>query len=146
MAKKGEVVEAIIKLQVPAGQASPAPPIGPALGQQGLNIMDFCNQFNAATKGMEQGIPLPVEISVLPKRAFTFKVKSPPAAVLLKKAAGVTSASATPNSVKVGTLVTRAQLEEIARTKDADMTSADMDAAVRTLAGSARSMGIEVEI
>lgn len=141
MAKK---VEAYIKLQVAAGKANPSPPVGPALGQHGLNIMEFCKAFNAQTQSMEAGAPVPVIISVYSDRSFTFEVKTPPAAFLLRKAAGVTSGSGRPNTDKVGS-VTRAQLEEIAKTKDADMTAADLDAAVRTIAGSARSMGIDVE-
>lgn len=141
MAKK---VEAYIKLQVPAGQANPSPPVGPALGQHGVNIMEFCKAFNAATQGMEQGLPIPVVISVYSDRSFTYVTKTPPASILLKKAAGIKSGSATPNIKKVGK-VTRAQLEEIATTKMADLTAADMDAAVRTIAGSARAAGIEVE-
>ena len=141
MAKK---VEAYIKLQVAAGKANPSPPVGPALGQHGLNIMEFCKAFNAQTQSMEAGAPVPVIISVYSDRSFTFEVKTPPAAFLLKKAAGITSGSARPNTDKVGT-VTRAQLEEIANTKEVDLTAADLDAAVRTIAGSARSMGINVE-
>ena len=141
MAKK---VTGIIKLQIPAGQANPAPPVGPALGQHGVNIMEFCKAFNAATQKIEQGMPVPVVITVYSDRSFTFITKTPPASVLLKKAAGLKSGSATPNTNKVGK-VTRAQLEEIARSKEPDLTAADMDAAVRTIAGSARSMGIEVE-
>ena len=141
MAKK---VTGFLKLQVPAGAANPAPPIGPALGQRGLNIMEFCKAFNAKTQGMEPGLPTPVIITVYSDRSFTFETKSTPASVLLKKAAGLTSGSARPNTVKVGT-VTRAQLEEIAKTKTADLTAADLDAAVRTIAGSARSMGLNVE-
>ena len=141
MAKK---VEAYIKLQVAAGKANPSPPVGPALGQHGLNIMEFCKAFNAQTQGMEAGSPTPVIISVYNDRSFTFEVKTPPASYLLKKAAGVKSGSGRPNTEKVGT-VNRAQLEEIAATKQADLTAADMDAAVRTIAGSARSMGINVE-
>ncbi|MCG8435049.1 MAG: 50S ribosomal protein L11 [Gammaproteobacteria bacterium] len=141
MAKK---VEAYIKLQVPAGQANPSPPVGPALGQHGVNIMEFCKAFNAATQGTEPGLPVPVVITVYADRSFTFVTKTPPAAVLLKKAAGLKSGSPTPNTKKVGK-VTRAQLEEIAKAKEPDLTSADLDAAVRTIAGSARSMGIEVE-
>ncbi len=141
MAKK---VEAYIKLQVPAGQANPSPPVGPALGQHGVNIMEFCKAFNAATQSMEQGLPIPVVISVYSDRSFTYITKTPPASVLLKKAAGITSGSGTPNSKKVGK-VTRAQLEEIATTKMPDLTAADMDAAVRTIAGSARAAGIETE-
>lgn len=141
MAKK---VEAYIKLQVAAGKANPSPPVGPALGQHGLNIMEFCKAFNAQTQSMEAGAPVPVIISVYSDRSFTFEVKTPPAAYLLRKAAGITSGSGRPNTEKVGS-VTRAQLEEIANIKDADMTAADLDAAVRTIAGSARSMGIDVE-
>lgn len=141
MAKK---VEAYIKLQVPAGQANPSPPVGPALGQHGVNIMEFCKAFNAATQGMEQGLPIPVVISVYSDRSFTYVTKTPPAAILLKKAAGIKSGSGTPNTKKVGK-VTRAQLEEIATTKMPDLTAADMDAAVRTIAGSARAAGIETE-
>ena len=141
MAKK---IQAYIKLQVKAGQANPSPPVGPALGQRGLNIMEFCKAFNAKTQGMEPGLPTPVIITVYSDRSFTFETKSTPAAVLLKKAAGIASGSARPNTQKVGT-VTRAQLEEIAKTKQADLTSADLDAAVRTIAGSARSMGLNVE-
>ena len=141
MAKK---IVGFIKLQVPAGKANPSPPIGPALGQRGLNIMEFCKAFNARTQGMEAGLPTPVIITVYSDRSFTFETKSTPASVLLKKAAGLTSGSARPNTVKVGT-VTRAQLEEIAKTKNADLTAADMEAAVRTIAGSARSMGLNVE-
>ena len=141
MAKK---VEAYIKLQVAAGKANPSPPVGPALGQHGLNIMEFCKAFNAQTQSMEAGSPVPVIISVYSDRSFTFEVKTPPAAFLLRKAAGIKSGSGRPNTEKVGS-VTRAQLEEIANLKDADLTAADLDAAVRTIAGSARSMGIEVE-
>ena len=141
MAKK---VEAYIKLQVAAGKANPSPPVGPALGQHGLNIMEFCKAFNAQTQSMEAGSPVPVIISVYSDRSFTFEVKTPPAAFLLRKAAGITSGSGLPNTEKVGS-VTRAQLEEIAKTKEADLTAADLDAAVRTIAGSARSMGLNVE-
>ena len=137
-------IDGYIKLQVPAGGASPSPPVGPALGQHGLNLMDFCNAFNARTKEMEKGLPVPVVITVYNDKSFDFIVKTTPAAVLIRKAAGIQKGSGTPNSVKVGK-VTRAQLEEIAKTKDPDLTAADMDAAVRTLAGSARSAGIEVE-
>jgi large subunit ribosomal protein L11 len=133
-----------IKLQVAAGQANPSPPVGPALGQHGVNIMEFCKAFNAATQGMEQGMPIPVVITVYSDRSFTFVTKTPPAAVLLKKAAGIKSGSGTPNSKKVGK-VTRAQIEEIAKLKEPDLNSADLEAAVRTIAGSARSMGLEVE-
>ena len=141
MAKK---VEAYIKLQVAAGQANPSPPVGPALGQHGVNIMDFCKAFNAQTQSVEQGLPIPVVITVYSDRSFTFETKTPPASFLLKKAAGVKSGSGRPNTEKVGT-VTRAQLEEIAKTKEPDLTAADLDAAVRTIAGSARSMGLNVE-
>lgn len=141
MAKK---VQAYIKLQVKAGQANPSPPVGPALGQHGVNIMEFCKAFNAETQSLEPGLPIPVVITVYSDRSFTFITKTPPAAILLKKAAGIKSGSGRPNTEKVGT-VTRAQLEEIAKTKDADLTAADMDAAVRTIAGSARSMGLNVE-
>ena len=137
-------IDGYIKLQVPAGGASPSPPVGPALGQHGLNLMDFCNAFNARTKEMEKGLPVPVVITVYNDKSFDFIVKTTPAAVLIRKAAGIQKGSGTPNSVKVGK-VTRAQLEEIAKTKDPDLTAADKDAAVRTLAGSARSAGIEVE-
>ncbi len=141
MAKK---VEAYIKLQVPAGQANPSPPVGPALGQHGVNIMEFCKTFNAQTQSMEQGLPIPVVITVYNDRSFTFITKTPPASVLLKKAAGIDKGSATPNSAKVGK-VTGEQLEEIARAKQPDLTAADMEASVRTIAGSARSMGLDVE-
>jgi len=141
MAKK---IEAYIKLQVAAGQANPSPPVGPALGQHGVNIMEFCKAFNAQTQKMEQGMPIPVVITVYNDRSFTFITKTPPASILLKKAAGLKSGSAVPNRDKVGK-VSRAQLEEIATTKKPDLTAADMDAAVRTIAGSARSMGIETE-
>lgn len=141
MAKK---VEAYIKLQVAAGQANPSPPVGPALGQHGVNIMEFCKAFNAQSQNMEQGMPIPVVITVYNDRSFTFVTKTPPASILLKKAAGLAKGSGTPNTNKVGK-VTRAQLEEIANTKEPDLTAADLDAAVRTIAGSARSMGIEVE-
>ena len=137
-------IDGYIKLQVPAGGASPSPPVGPALGQHGLNLMDFCNAFNARTKEMEKGLPVPVVITVYNDKSFDFIVKTTPAAVLIRKAAGIQKGSGTPNSEKVGK-VTRAQLEEIAKAKDPDLTAADMDAAVRTLAGSARSAGIEVE-
>ena len=141
MAKK---VSGYIKLQVPAGQANPSPPIGPALGQHGVNIMEFCKAFNASTQSLENGMPIPVVITVYSDRSFTFITKTPPAAVLLRKAAGIPKGSGEPNTKKVGT-VTRAQLEEIAKTKEPDLTAADMDAAVRTIAGSARSMGLNVE-
>ena len=141
MARK---IETYIKLQVAAGQANPSPPVGPALGQHGVNIMEFCKAFNAATQGMEQGTPTPVVITVYSDRSFTFVTKTPPAAVLLKKAAGVGKGSGTPNSNKVGK-VTRAQLEEIAKLKEPDLNAASLEAAVKTIAGSARSMGLEVE-
>jgi large subunit ribosomal protein L11 len=141
MAKK---VEAYVKLQVAAGKANPSPPVGPALGQHGVNIMEFCKAFNAKTQNLEVGMPVPVVITIYSDRSFTFIIKTPPAAVLLKKAAGLSSGSGRPNTEKVGT-VTRAQLEEIATTKMADLTAANMDAAVRTIAGSARSMGLNVE-
>jgi large subunit ribosomal protein L11 len=141
MAKK---VEAYIKLQVAAGAANPSPPVGPALGQHGVNIMEFCKAFNAKTQSMEKGMPIPVVISVYGDRSFTFITKTPPAAVLLKKAAGIKKGSGVPNLDKVGT-VTRAQLEEVANAKMPDLTAADLDAAVRTIAGSARSMGLNVE-
>jgi len=141
MAKK---IEAYIKLQVPAQDANPSPPVGPALGQHGVNIMEFCKAFNAQTQSLEKSMPVPVVITVYNDRSFTFIMKTPPASVLLKKAAGVPKGSGTPNTDKVGK-VTRAQLEEIAKTKEPDLTAADLDAAVRTIAGSARSMGLEVE-
>jgi large subunit ribosomal protein L11 len=141
MAKK---VDTYLKLQVPAGQANPSPPVGPALGQAGINIMEFCKAFNAETQSTEQGMPIPVVITVYNDRSFTFVTKTPPASVLLKKAAGIQKGSGVPNTQKVGT-VTRAQLEEIATAKEPDLTAADMDAAVRTIAGSARSMGLETE-
>jgi large subunit ribosomal protein L11 len=141
MAKK---VEAYIKLQVKAGQANPSPPVGPALGQHGVNIMEFCKAFNAETQKLEPGLPVPVVITVYGDRSFTFVTKTPPASILLKKAAGIKSGSGRPNTDKVGT-VTRAQLEEIATAKDPDLTASDMDAAVRTIAGTARSMGLNVE-
>lgn len=141
MAKK---VVGYIKLQVKAGQANPSPPVGPALGQRGLNIMEFCKAFNAATQKLEPGIPIPVIITAYSDRSFTFITKSPPATILLKKAAGIQSGSKRPNTEKVGK-VTRAQLEAIATQKTADLTAASMDAAVRTIAGSARSMGLVVE-
>ncbi|MDR5867790.1 MULTISPECIES: 50S ribosomal protein L11 [Halomonadaceae] len=141
MAKK---VQAYIKLQVAAGKANPSPPVGPALGQHGVNIMEFCKAFNAETQDIEPGLPTPVVITVYSDRSFTFITKTPPAAVLLKKAAGIKSGSGEPNKTKVGT-VTREQLEEIAKTKEPDLTAADLDAAVRTIAGSARSMGLNVE-
>ncbi len=141
MAKK---ITAYIKLQVKAAQANPSPPVGPALGQHGVNIMEFCKAFNAQTQGLEPGLPTPVVITVYSDRSFTFITKTPPASVLLKKSAGLKSGSARPNTIKVGK-VTRAQLEDIAKIKMPDMTAADLDAAVRTIAGSARSMGLDVE-
>ena len=137
-------INGYIKLQVPAGAASPSPPVGPALGQHGLNLMDFCNAFNARTNDREKGLPVPVVITIYEDKSFDFIVKTTPASILIKKAAGVEKGSGTPNSLKVGQ-VTRAQLEEIAKIKDPDLTAANMDAAVRTLEGSARSAGIEVE-
>lgn len=141
MAKK---IVGYIKLQIPAGKANPSPPVGPALGQRGLNIMEFCKAFNAATQGVEPGLPVPVVITAFADKSFTFVMKTPPAAILLKKAAGIQKGSARPHTDKVGK-VTRAQLEEIAKTKEPDLTAADLDAAVRIIAGSARSMGIDVE-
>ena len=141
MAKR---IDGYIKLQVPAGKANPSPPIGPALGQKGVNIMAFCKEFNAATSSMEPGLPVPVEITVYNDKSFTFIMKSPPAAFLIRKAAGAAKGSGVPNKTKVGK-VNRAQLEEIANTKTAELTAADLEAAVRTLAGTARSMGIDVE-
>jgi len=141
MAKK---IDAYIKLQVPAGKANPSPPIGPALGQRGVNIMEFCKAFNAHTQNVEPGLPLPVVITVYSDRSFTFITKTPPASVLLKKAAGIAKGSPIPHTNKVGK-VNREQLEEIARTKTPDLTAANLEAAVRTIAGSARSMGLEVE-
>ena len=141
MAKK---IVGYIKLQIPAGKANPSPPVGPALGQRGLNIMEFCKAFNAATQGMEPGLPIPVVITAFADKSFTFVMKTPPATILLKKAAGLQKGSANPLTNKVGT-VTRAQLEEIAKTKQPDLTGADLDACVRIIAGSARSMGLDVE-
>lgn len=141
MAKK---VQAYIKLQVKAGQANPSPPVGPALGQHGVNIMEFCKAFNASTQGLEPGLPIPVVITVYSDRSFTYIQKTPPAAVLLLKSAGIPKGSGRPNTEKVGT-VSRAQLEEIATMKKPDLTAADMDAAVKTIAGTARSMGLQVE-
>jgi len=141
MAKK---IEAYIKLQVAAGKANPSPPVGPALGQRGVNIMEFCKAFNAQTQDMEPGLPIPTVITVYSDRSFTFVTKTPPAPVLLKKAAGIKSGSGRPNTEKVGT-VTRDQLEEIVKAKEPDLTAANMDAAVRTIAGTARSMGLNVE-
>ena len=137
-------INGYIKLQVPAGAGSPRPPVGPALGQHGLNLMDFCNAFNARTNDVEKGLPVPVVITVYEDKSFDFIIKTTPASILIKKAAGLQKGSGTPNSLKVGK-VTRAQLEEIAKIKDPDLTAADMDAAVRTLEGSARSAGINVE-
>lgn len=141
MAKK---VEAYIKLQIPAGKANPSPPVGPALGQRGVNIMEFCKAFNAATQNLEQGLPTPVVITVYSDRSFTFITKTPPASVLLKKAAGIQSGSGQPNTKKVAKL-NLVQLEEIAKTKEPDLTASSLAAAVRSIAGTARSMGIEVE-
>jgi len=141
MAKK---IEAYIKLQVPAGEANPSPPVGPALGQHGVNIMEFCKAFNSQTQKTEKGLPTPVVITVYSDRSFTFITKTPPASILLKKAAGVAKGSGTPNTDKIGT-VSRAQLEEIATTKMVDLNAADMDAAVAIIAGTARSMGLDVE-
>ena len=141
MAKK---VVGIIKLQVPAGKANPSPPIGPALGQRGLNIMEFCKAFNAQTQKMEPGLPVPVVITAYQDKSFTFVMKTPPASVLIAKAAKIEKGSARPNTEKVGK-ITRAQAEEIAKAKMPDLTAADLDAAVRTIAGSARSMGVDVE-
>ena len=141
MAKK---ISAYIKLQVKAGEANPSPPVGPALGQHGVNIMEFCKAFNAKTQNLEKGLPTPVVITVYSDRSFTFITKTPPASILLKKAVGIKSGSSTPNKNKVGT-VTREQLEEIAKTKMEDLNAASLDAAVKTIAGSARSMGLNVE-
>ena len=141
MAKK---VNGYVKLQVPAGQANPSPPIGPALGQQGVNIMEFCKQFNAQTQQLEKGLPIPVVITVYSDRSFTFIMKTPPASVLIRKAIGIEKGSGTPNTAKVGK-ITRKQLEEIAKTKLPDLTAADLEAAVKTMAGTARSMGVDVE-
>lgn len=141
MAKK---IDAYIKLQVAAGQANPSPPVGPALGQQGVNIMDFCKAFNAQTQSLEAGLPIPVVITVFSDKSFTFITKTPPASVLLRKAAGIAKGSSTPNSNKVGS-VDRAQIEEIVKTKTPDLTAASMEAAVRSIVGTARSMGIDVE-
>ena len=137
-------VNGYVKLQVPAGAANPSPPIGPALGQQGVNIMEFCKQFNAQTQKMEKGLPIPVIITVYSDRSFTFVMKTPPAAVLIRKAIGIEKGSGTPNTAKVGK-ISRKQLEEIAKLKTPDLTAADLEAAVRTIAGSARSMGVDVE-
>ena len=141
MAKK---IIGFIKLQVPAGKANPSPPIGPALGQRGVNIMEFCKAFNAQTQGVEPGLPIPVVITAFADKSFTFVMKTPPASILIKKAAKIDKGSKTPHSDKVGK-ITRAQAEEIARTKTPDLTASDLEAAVRTIAGSARSMGITVE-
>jgi len=141
MAKK---IDGYIKLQIGAGNANPSPPVGPALGQKGVNIMEFCKSFNAQTQSMEKGLPIPVVITVFADKSFSFVMKTPPASILLKKAVGITSGSAVPNLNKVGT-VTRAQLEEIANTKMADLNANDIDAAVKIIAGSARSMGLVVE-
>ena len=141
MAKK---IIGFIKLQVPAGKANPAPPIGPALGQRGLNIMEFCKAFNARTQSMEKGLPIPVVITAFADKSFTFIMKTPPATILIKKAAKIEKGSARPHTNKVGK-ITRAQAEEIAKAKEPDLTAADLDAAVRTIAGSARSMGITGE-
>ena len=141
MAKK---IVGFVKLQVPAGKANPSPPIGPALGQRGLNIMEFCKAFNAQTQGIEPGLPLPVVITAFADKSFTFIIKSPPSSILIKKAVKIDKGSPRPHTDRVGK-ITRAQLEEIAKTKMKDLTAADMDAAVRTIAGSARSMGVNVE-
>ena len=141
MAKK---VQGYVKLQVPAGSANPSPPIGPALGQQGVNIMEFCKQFNAQTQKLEKGLPIPVIITVYSDRSFTFIMKTPPASVLIRKQLGLEKGSGTPNTNKVGK-ISRQQLEEVAKTKTPDLTAADLEAAVRTIAGTARSMGVDVE-
>ena len=141
MAKK---IQAYIKLQVKAGQANPSPPVGPALGQHGVNIMEFCKAFNAKTQGMEPGLPIPVVITAFADKSFTFIMKTPPATILIKKAAGIQKGSAKPHTDKVGK-ITRAQVEDIAKAKQPDLTAADLEAAVHTIAGSARSMGITVE-
>jgi large subunit ribosomal protein L11 len=141
MAKK---VQGYVKLQVPAGSANPSPPIGPALGQQGVNIMEFCKQFNAQTQKLEKGLPIPVIITVYSDRSFTFIMKTPPASVLIRKAIGIEKGSGAPNTSQVGK-ISRKQLEEVAKTKMPDLTAADLEAAVRTMAGSARSMGVDVE-
>ena len=141
MAKK---IDGYIKLQIPAGQANPSPPVGPALGQKGVNIMEFCKAFNAQTQGVEPGLPIPVVITAFADKSFTFIMKTPPASILIKKAAGIQKGSPKPHTDKVGKL-TRQQAEEIAKTKTPDLTAADLDAAVRTIAGSARSMGVTVE-
>jgi large subunit ribosomal protein L11 len=141
MAKK---VQGYVKLQVPAGSANPSPPIGPALGQQGVNIMEFCKQFNAQTQKLEKGLPIPVIITVYSDRSFTFIMKTPPASVLIRKALGIEKGSGVPNTQKVGK-ISRKQLEEVAKTKMPDLTAADLEAALRTMAGTARSMGVDVE-
>jgi len=141
MAKK---VTGYIKLQIPAGQANPSPPVGPALGQQGVNIMEFCKAFNAQTQSLEKGLPTPVVITVYSDRSFTFILKTPPAAVLIRKAIGIEKGSGAPNTAKVGR-ISRQQLEDVAKIKQPDLTAADLEAAVRTIAGSARSMGVDVE-
>lgn len=141
---KNKKIEAYIKLQIAAGKATPSPPVGPALGQRGVNIMEFCKAFNDQTKNLEPGLPTPVVITVYSDRSFTFVLKTPPASVLIKKAAGIQSGSSNPNVKKVGK-VTRAQLEEIAKLKEPDLTAASLEAAVKTIAGTARSMGVEVE-
>jgi large subunit ribosomal protein L11 len=143
-AEVAKKIVGFIKLQVPAGKANPSPPIGPALGQRGLNIMEFCKAFNAQTQGIEPGLPIPVVITAFQDKSFTFVMKTPPTSVLIRKALGLDKGSAKPHLDKVGKL-TRAQAEQIARTKQPDLTAADLDAAVRTVAGSARSMGVEVE-
>ena len=144
MAKPKKKIDSYIKLQIPAGKANPSPPVGPALGQKGVNIMEFCKAFNAATTNMEQGLPTPVVITVYTDRSFDFITKTPPASVLLKKAAGLKSGSGTPNTVKVATL-TRQQIEDIAKAKMPDLSAASIETAMRTIAGTARSMGIEIE-
>src|SRR3569832_260396 len=141
MAKK---VNGYVKLQMPAGAANPAPPLGPALGQQGVNIMEFCKQFNAATQKVEKNLPIPAIITVYSERSFTFILKTPPASVLIRKAIGIEKGSGTPNTNKVGR-ISRKQLEDVAKIKQPDLTAADLEAAVRTIAGSARSMGVDVE-
>lgn len=141
MAKK---IVGYLKLQIPAGKANPSPPVGPALGQRGLNIMEFCKAFNASTQGFEPGLPIPVVITAYADKSFTFVLKTPPASILLKKAAGITKGSSKPNLEKVGK-VTKSQLEDIAKTKNSDLTGSDLEASVKIIAGSARSMGIEVE-
>jgi large subunit ribosomal protein L11 len=141
MAKK---VTGYIKLQIPAGQANPSPPVGPALGQQGVNIMEFCKAFNAQTQSLEKGLPTPVVITVYSDRSFTFILKTPPASVLIRKAIGIEKGSGAPNTNKVGR-ITRKQIEDVAKLKQPDLTAADLEAAIRTIAGSARSMGVDVE-